>query len=156
MNAGSAVARNDALAAARGDVIGFLDADDLWTDRHLASLLPMLADSALDCARGWTRMTALADSGIDLGASYQPILLGAGLYRRSVFDRVGGFDPALRVGEDLDMAARIGEAGVRIAVTTEIVLVYRRHDRSAVAKAGAVQQGQFDAIRSRLRRGARA
>ncbi len=109
----------------------------------------------------WSRLAtpdwlAHADPGIDLGESYQPILLGAGLYRRSVFDRVGGFEPVLRAGEDLDMAARIGEAGVRIAVTTEIVLVYRRHDRSAVAKAGAVQRGQFDAIRSRLRRGGHA
>jgi glycosyltransferase involved in cell wall biosynthesis len=147
------VARNDALAAARGDIIGFLDADDLWTDRHLSSLLPMLADPALDCARGWTRMTALADPNVELGESYQPILLGAGLYRRSVFDRVGGFDPALRVGQDLDMAARVREAGVSIGVTTEVVLVYRRHDRSAVAKADALKRGQFDAIRNRLRRG---
>ena len=147
------MARNDALAAARGDIIGFLDADDLWTGRHLASLLPMLADPALDCARGWTRMIALADPGIEFGESYQPILLGAGLYRRSVFDRVGGFDPALRVGQDLDMAARVGEAGVTIGVTPEIVLVYRRHNRSAVAKASAVRRGQFDTIRNRLRRG---
>lgn len=150
------MARNDALAAARGDIIGFLDADDLWTDRHLSSLLPMLADPALDCARGWTRVIALADPKVELGESYQPILLGAGLYRRSVFERIGAFDPTISLGEDLDLAARIGEAGVTIGITNEIVLVYRRHERSAVAKAEALKRGQFEAIRSRLRRGGAA
>lgn len=155
-NGGAAVARNVALAAAHGDVIAFLDADDLWTDRHLPSLLPLLDDPACDCARGCTRIIALDDPDTGVREVYQPILLGAGLYRRAVFDKVGLFDERLRVGQDFDMAARIAEAGIAIGRTPEIVLVYRRHASATVAAESAIRRGQFDSIRRRIERRPRA
>jgi glycosyltransferase involved in cell wall biosynthesis len=42
-NQGVASARNTGIRAANGSVIGFLDADDLWTDNHVHAMLPMMA-----------------------------------------------------------------------------------------------------------------
>ncbi|MCX5480537.1 glycosyltransferase [Kaistia geumhonensis] len=155
-NAGVAVARNDGLATARGDLIGFLDADDLWTVRHLEALLGRLDDGSADCARGFTRTVALADPEGAGSVAYQPILLGAGLYRRSLFERIGWFDPKLRLGEDFDFAARMIEAGAVVAQTEDVVLVYRRHANSVAAEGGAIVRGHLACVRNRLRRGTAA
>ena len=56
--------------------------------------------------------------------------VGAMLTRRAVWETVGGFDPALRYGEDLDWFLRARERGISIAVSREVALIYRRHENN--------------------------
>ncbi len=152
-NRGVSAARNAGLAAATGDLIGFLDADDLWTEQALSSLLPLLlADPQADVARGRTRIIRLDAPDGSAQEMLQPVLVGSALYRRQVFDRVGLFDETLRLGEDVDFNARLLEAGCREIRTDAVVLVYRRHAGATVLSAEQISRGQFDAIRKRLAR----
>ena len=55
---------------------------------------------------------------------------GSAVYRKTVFDTVGLFDPELRDNEDTDWFMRAWEHNVPKAVLPEVVMFYRKHDRN--------------------------
>jgi hypothetical protein len=62
------------------------------------------------------------------------------LVRRRAFDRVGGFDETLRIGETVDWVARADDLGVRNACLPRLVLRRRLH----ATNTGLTQQGSRD------------
>jgi GT2 family glycosyltransferase len=58
------------------------------------------------------------------------INLGSGVFRRSVFDKVGPFDESLRHYEDHDWFLRAREKGVSMIILKDITLHYRRNEYS--------------------------
>lgn len=145
-NGGAASARNLGLQAARGEWISFLDADDLWPLDKLALLAPRLeADPSLDVVTGRIEYVQM-DGALWLDYRFEGpdntvshIHLGAALYRRRAFERVGGFDESLRVGDDQDWFLRAREAGLRILIVGGVTLRYRLH--GANMTRGVTAQG---------------
>lgn len=133
-NSGAASARNLGLEMAIGDVICFLDADDMWSDDKLAVQLALLsADDALQVALGSASYFREAYPGDTQGQydfypeSFPLLGLGAVAARRRVFDQVGLLDPELTYFEDVDWCIRVREAGISMLVHPEVVWLYRRH-----------------------------
>jgi hypothetical protein len=62
-----------------------------------------------------------------LGAPGPLPQLGCVVLRRALLAQVGGFDPALRYGEDLDWFMRQMERKIPGRVIPEVTLLYRRH-----------------------------
>jgi glycosyltransferase involved in cell wall biosynthesis len=119
----AATARNFAARGARGEVLAFLDDDDRWLPRHLEGLAAALADPAVafaygDCAivrealepdgaRAELGRRVIArdwDEGLMRHDDYIPP--SAWMVRRSLFERLGGFDEAFRFSEDWDFVMR--------------------------------------------------
>ena len=135
-NQGPASAKNRGIRDASGEIIGFLDADDLWPAGNLEVMVGHLeGDPTLDVVIGRAQSTRYSPSespGEYLGDPREsfPYCVAAALYRRRVFESVGLFDPALRFGEDSDWYLRAEEGGARILRIDQISLFARRHDRN--------------------------
>ena len=128
-NARVAAARNTGVAHSTGDVVAFLDADDAWHPRKLERQLAVLA-ARPDIGMLATAVTAwpgafappagdpaanVALVPLDQMLLTNPIATSSVVIRRTVLDRVGGFDTVLFGPEDYDLwlrAARVSAAGV--------------------------------------------
>lgn len=123
-NAGAAAARNAGIREARGELIAFLDADDVWLpdklqlqvaylDAHPETAL-VYADVQMQREDGRLLPSYLAEkkhagSGRIFDAVVQEYFIhtSSTLIRRSCLEEVGGFDPALKTAEDRDLWLRL-------------------------------------------------
>ncbi len=133
-NAGASAARNHGIAGARNPVISLLDADDLaQPDKLLILGQRLLAPDRPDLVYAGQRRFLSPDAlppGIPLPPETdEPVspLPGTMLLWRATFDRVGPFDPALRVGELLPWFSRAESLGLRFIAHPAIVIRRRRH-----------------------------
>lgn len=133
-NQGPASARNTGLSLAQGDIITFLDSDDLWSDNKLELQLKRLSVTpSVEIVLGYTQRVRLTIScdGEPEFKSYlnpQPMLsLGSALIRKTVFDKVGLFEKSLLFADDIDWFLRAREKGIRFVIHHDITQYYRKH-----------------------------
>jgi glycosyltransferase involved in cell wall biosynthesis len=132
---GIGAARNAGLRATTGGMLGFLDADDLWTPHALSHLRTKLAAAPeLDLVFGRVRHFASAEldpaeaARLLVREGLEPAYLaGGGLIRRHALDRIGSFREDLQTGEFVDLMARAREAGLREGLIDQQVLWRRVH-----------------------------
>lgn len=121
-NAGVAVARNNGVAASKGEYICFLDADDWWEPTYLEEM-SRLIDTNLDAGlygcdyfyvkNGKKKIYPKDTEGyIDYCKVYthcgaMPIHPNGAVIPRKVFDEIGGFDPSIKMGEDFILFMQI-------------------------------------------------
>lgn len=145
--AGPAAQRNLAIASTDAPYVAILDGDDYWTETKLEQQLPLLdADLGLGLiysdyyafpadnpgvARraGATNITGTANQSHAYFLCDPPILPSTVTLRRSIIDRVGGFDPAIRMFEETDLWFRMAQI-CRFGFVDAPLLYKRYHPES--------------------------
>jgi glycosyltransferase involved in cell wall biosynthesis len=141
-NRGAGAARNTALRAARGALIAFLDADDLWSPDFLHRQVSFL-DTHPDCALVYCDARISGESPL-AGRRFMEtapstgdvtlhrlitqecnIPLSTVVMRRDPLFAVGLFDEAIRRGQDYDLWLRLAAAGTTMRYQ-RVVLTERR------------------------------
>jgi glycosyltransferase involved in cell wall biosynthesis len=149
-NAGQSAARNHALRQATGELVAFLDQDDLWQPRHLERLQAPFTDqpevawtySDFDeiddegrlVTRGFLREHDVAHPKGTLEACLSGDLLvlpSASVLRRAALLAVDGFDEELSGYEDDELFVRIFRAGWEHVYVPERLTRFRIHGESS-------------------------
>jgi glycosyltransferase involved in cell wall biosynthesis len=140
---GVSSARNRGIEEGAGELIALLDADDLWHPEKLDKQVVLLADPAVGMV--YTGLAYIDGDGRVVGTSaprwrgriLKDFMMSLGmtvsgsspLIRRSCFEAVGLFDPALSTSADWDMWRRIA-CHYEVQLAAEALTFYRLHGSS--------------------------
>ena len=144
-------ARNLAIAQARGEYVALLDCDDAWLPEKLDKQVP-LGDADPLVSLIYSDSFFIDQDGAVIGRSFKQAPPPPGdafiglltrrnfipcltiLMRRTVVEKVGGFNPALGYAEDFDLSLRILREH-KAAFVREPLAQYRLHS-GAITAAG--------------------
>ena len=141
-NKGVSAARNRGITEASGQLIAFLDSDDLWLPRKLSTQIDFFNQmpDALICqteeiwVRNGIRVNPKKRHKKPSGMIFEPSLElclvspSAVMTRRSLFDRVGEFDVTLSACEDYDLWLRISCRFPVHLIDTPLIIKRGGHD----------------------------
>lgn len=159
---GPAATRNAGLLAAQGDLVAFLDPDDLWHPDKLAVQLERFeADPSLDVCLSLVRMfwedevghERLADDAGPRAGDVPGFATTTMLARRIVFDRVGLLDAERRFSDAPEWFIRAHETGTRIEVVERVLTFHRVHGDNLTRRSDEASRSEFlEMIRWSLQR----
>ncbi len=140
-NAGASVARNSAISLARGEILAFLDGDDIWLPRFLDSQINFLEKENLEMVyadaeifgdahfegenfmKNSPSVGAVTTESLITGECN--VITSGTILRKDLIEKFGNFDANIPRSQDFDLWFRLAKCGARIGYQSEILLKYR-------------------------------
>ena len=164
-NHGTSYTRNRAVEKSKGEIISFIDQDDIWFKNRLSTQFNLLEKSK-DCAMIWgpclywykerefKQPVGYGGTGLKSGLYPPPDFVeiflselrgtplpGACLVRRKCFDEVKGYDESIKGSEDIVLWLKLADK-YQIYYQDEILIKYRKHHDSTLSVAR--ESGEMD------------
>lgn len=140
-NAGVAAARNTGLKIARGELVSFLESDDIWMPNFLASQIAFLQKNKLEMVYSdaffFEEPTLEGKRFSELNPSKGDVttlsllkkeccpLTSASVIKKSWLEKVGFFDEQNFRADDFDMWVRLAKNGAKIGYQSDVLAKYR-------------------------------
>ena len=153
--AGPAATRNLGASVATGELLAFLDADDLWHKEKLERQMnrfqdmPQLEACVTHARMFWSReLNYEAESYRDNPRSravpgYATTTL---LARRTLFDKVGTFRTDLWFSDATEWFMRVREAGVAMEIIPDVLTYHRMHEKNLTRRRSEESKAEFARI----------
>lgn len=158
-NKGLAVARNAGVNAAQGELVAFIDQDDLWAPNKLDSQVDcLLQNPEIQYVNAWVKL--FIEPGSRLRTGYTEDFLGQAhvgrtpgtlVARKTVFDLVGMFSADFRIACDVEWFKRAHDYHVPMCVIPEVLLYKRIHNNNLSSDVTTNRRELFSIIRRTIR-----
>jgi glycosyltransferase involved in cell wall biosynthesis len=150
---GYAAAVNRGIDMSTTELLGFLDADDLWPERSLEVRLGRIGDESVDAVCGRLEQFVSPELQGEKVARFRfdprprhTELLTTMLIRRRALERVGPLDERLATGANIDWVSRARACGVVIAHVDDTVCRRRLHRTNTGLRQAATEREELPGI----------
>jgi glycosyltransferase involved in cell wall biosynthesis len=141
---------NAVVSKARAPIVARMDADDIAHPDRLRKQWDVIA-SCPDIAVVGTLCNGIDATGREVRprdrwrlvrrSAYVPFPHGSAMFRRGVFDELGGYDKNFEGGEDQDLFLRMAGKG-RVVILPDVLYNYRYHSSNATLLNGVRAVGK--------------
>ena len=149
------ISRNIGAQSAQGNVLAFLDDDDMWAPNYIESMLEIKQHDAVNAVYGWLmnfvngkqypgKTVKQGLKSVNFVLSNPGTVISNLVIDRDTFLDINGFDENIHPPHDKDLIIRLLRKGYRYSVLKEPLVFFRQHEGPRESMFGlAFARGQW-------------